>query len=237
MVTLGEDLPLDLSTKRDTCSPLSSKSNEIIQLLTRDNARRYPCISCNIGFSSLKTLSAHQQFYCTKTSVACTPQTNHPTPFTLATFSPSITPEIQPKTPPKEVSDPTVSQSPRLTQEKAGQFCPDCAFRANTIRGLRSHITKYHSKEAKNPVKAVPRKTKTTATRTSVIVGPKRVRIDGTPSSAATVSAAPEKKKYCKYCDIYFRYLSTFLAHRKFYCTVRKTETSDGKPTPDTQIS
>ncbi|XP_055344887.1 zinc finger protein ush-like isoform X2 [Paramacrobiotus metropolitanus] len=209
----SDDLPLDLSIKRHSTPSISSTSSEIVQLLTRDKHRRHPCLTCGIGFSSLKTLHAHLQFYCA----------TKPTTDTLTTPSTTETPSVKsepvtersvtPTSTTASQSAPAETKSPVLS----GHFCSFCAFRANTPRGLRSHVTKYHFKEAKNV--PTPREGgRPRAHRQSVIVSAKRPKL----VAQTTIAAVPEKRKYCKYCDIYFKYLSTFLAHRKFYCTVRK---------------
>lgn len=40
-------------------------------------------------------------------------------------------------------------------------------------------------------------------------------------------SKVPGGTKYCKTCDISFNYLSTFVAHKKYYCTSQTTDSAD----------
>lgn len=40
-----------------------------------------------------------------------------------------------------------------------------------------------------------------------------------TPESEILQEAAKPGSRYCKSCDIYFNYYSTFVAHKKFYCS------------------
>lgn len=47
------------------------------------------------------------------------------------------------------------------------------------------------------------------------------------PQSAAN-SSKKTGPKYCKSCDISFNYLSTFIAHKKFYCSSHAGETTAG---------
>ncbi|OWA51520.1 hypothetical protein BV898_15999 [Hypsibius exemplaris] len=256
----SHDQPLDLSTKpRDSIDLLdvrraSSSSTEILQLLTKESAttKRHPCLACGIGFTSSRTLEAHQKSYCMKKPVE-DPSTSSPVapPTTLRHSSPEAekrhsvtttaiyTPEIPPSSEPAS-APPTIRQRrtlkvapPSMAENvstpdspKSGNFCPQCPFRANTLRGLRSHITKCHSKEVggagsgKAAVK-LPRASNTgSSSRSSVIVAPKRPKIDGVCGGVS--GGLAEKKKHCKYCDISFKYLSTFLAHRKYYCSVNK---------------
>lgn len=59
---------------------------------------------------------------------------------------------------------------------------------------------------------------------------------------SATNSDASETKtkvsgpKYCKSCDISFQYLSTFIAHKKFYCSSHEGESAANNRTSETPV-
>ncbi|GAU96344.1 hypothetical protein RvY_07803 [Ramazzottius varieornatus] len=242
------DIPLDLSTRKPSLSTsLSESSSEIVQLLTKEKAKPYPCVHCNIGFTSAKTLLVHTNYYCAKTAPAIERPVsiNHKETngYGMKRLRPESAPEIpaeadtRPKNVP-EFSEDEEGQGPKTPEESGtngttddekkpspksseGHFCPDCAFRANTVRGLRSHF-KCHSRDVSGKVKV--QRTRTPGGRSPSRVVSKRPKIDGVLPNPMANSGLPEKKKFCKYCDISFKYLSTFLAHRKYYCTVRKTE-------------
>ncbi|KAL3195345.1 hypothetical protein MRX96_015817 [Rhipicephalus microplus] len=47
------------------------------------------------------------------------------------------------------------------------------------------------------------------------------------PSVPTPKSKVHGATKYCKACDISFNYLSTFVAHKKYYCTAQTTDSAD----------
>lgn len=56
-------------------------------------------------------------------------------------------------------------------------------------------------------------------------------QVEGDAQDALTSAANNNKKtgpKYCKSCDISFNYLSTFIAHKKFYCSSHAGESTSG---------
>ena len=244
------DLPLDLSTKKPSSSTfLSGNASEIVQLLTKDKVKPFPCVHCNIGFTSATTLLVHQKYYCAKTAVVEKPpipdhkdlnkvkdRSSSVTTVETSSDSRCIAGDPSESSEDDDVKCLTVGEgshsanqsreaekNPAITSSKTAgsHFCPDCAFRANTVRGLRSHF-KCHSRDGSGKVKV--QRTRT-GSRSPGRAAFKRPKIDGVLPNPLANATFPEKKKFCKYCDISFKYLSTFLAHRKYYCTVRKIET------------
>jgi hypothetical protein len=58
-----------------------------------------------------------------------------------------------------------------------------------------------------------------------------RDQVEGDTQDAATSAVSNSRKtgpKYCKSCDISFNYLSTFIAHKKFYCSSHAGESTAG---------
>jgi len=58
-----------------------------------------------------------------------------------------------------------------------------------------------------------------------------RDQVEGDSQDVPQSAANNSKKtgpKYCKSCDISFNYLSTFIAHKKFYCSSHAGETTTG---------
>lgn len=51
-----------------------------------------------------------------------------------------------------------------------------------------------------------------------------RVQKKPLPSPSERTEKLSPSAKYCKYCDISFTYLSTYVAHKKYYCTTRQPE-------------
>ncbi|VDI45814.1 zinc finger protein ZFPM1 [Mytilus galloprovincialis] len=51
-----------------------------------------------------------------------------------------------------------------------------------------------------------------------------RVSLRTSPPTDRTTEKLPTNAKYCKYCDISFTYLATYVAHKKYYCTARQPE-------------
>lgn len=49
-------------------------------------------------------------------------------------------------------------------------------------------------------------------------------RVPSRPLPSPTERSEKTGAKYCKYCDISFTYLSTYVAHKKYYCTARQPE-------------
>lgn len=52
-----------------------------------------------------------------------------------------------------------------------------------------------------------------------------------TSPSAPTSPVEKMGRKYCKHCDINFTYLSSFLTHKKYYCSARNTTEDTQSPT------
>jgi hypothetical protein len=58
-----------------------------------------------------------------------------------------------------------------------------------------------------------------------------RDQVEGDTQDVATSAVSNSRKtgpKYCKSCDISFNYLSTFIAHKKFYCSSHAGESTAG---------
>ncbi|KAJ8948882.1 hypothetical protein NQ318_005503 [Aromia moschata] len=70
----------------------------------------------------------------------------------------------------------------------------------------------------------------------------KEEAVDPSPTSKGRISseedilqeAAKPGAKYCKSCDIYFNYYSTFIAHKKFYCSSHAGRSPPRPPTTTT---
>lgn len=190
--------------------------------LTLLQAQAFKCVMCGIQFSSIKTLRAHQTYYCTKRlDKLLVPSVQHDTAEDSSgggvssprprgssphkngadegspeeSAAPAKRPRREDSSPLSSDASSTPSKSP-----KAGRCyqCPYCSYAYDRKGSLTRHM-RLHGSPPSPP--------------------------SADPVGAEDVSMPPGAR-YCSNCDIQFSSYKTFTVHKQYYCSTRHVQKS-----------
>ncbi|KAG0413160.1 hypothetical protein HPB47_009687 [Ixodes persulcatus] len=180
--------------------------------LTLLQTQAFKCVMCGIQFSSIKTLRAHQTYYCTKRlDKLLVPSVQHDTAEDSSgggvssprphegspedSAAPAKRPRREDSSPLSSDASSTPSKSP-----KAGRCyqCPYCSYAYDRKGSLTRHMRLHGSPPS--PPSADP-------------VGTEDVSM-------------PPGARYCSNCDIQFSSYKTFTVHKQYYCSTRHVQKS-----------
>ncbi|CAN8003130.1 unnamed protein product, partial [Ixodes hexagonus] len=189
--------------------------------LTLLQPQAFKCIMCGIQFSSVKTLRAHQTYYCTKRMdkllVASaqhdtaedssgggvpSPRQRGSSPHENGAEEGSAEDSAPAKRPRREDSSPLSSDASSTPSKspKAGRCyqCPFCSYAYDRKGSLTRHM-RLHGSPPSPP--------------------------NADPTGAEDVSMPPGAR-YCSNCDIQFSSYKTFTVHKQYYCSTRHVQKS-----------
>ncbi|XP_030760714.1 zinc finger protein ush isoform X2 [Sitophilus oryzae] len=226
----------------DVISPTGSAAQRHME--THTGVKAYRCTICKYKGNTLRGMKTHIRVHFDKRSPDLQEEKYITYILEDETLGPGISEvAIAPHLPTDDRTSPSSENRPEPQHS-----CPQCPYsspyKANVVRHIKlvhdvNNIEEHLSNgDEKGATKNIPQLeeeeeiiVKKEAIEPEVIIAPiegatikEEPELSSTPKSKTSdeeimQEAAKTGPNYCKSCDIYFNYLSTFIAHKKFYCS------------------